>query len=514
MSAHYYFGSSGITLSDLSSILNEKKRVALSEEAVKNINRSHNFLNEKLDNKHHPNYGINTGFGKLCDIAIPPEQLKQLQVNLIRSHACGAGDLIPDEICDLLILLKIQNLCMGYSGVSLELVEALVQLHNSGIRPLIYTQGSLGASGDLAPLSHMSLALLGEGEVHYNGEKMPASVALRKSGLKPVSLKPKEGLALINGTQFCAAYAAWCIHRTEKLLAASHLSAAASWEAFAASYDPLTEKLHRIRNQKGQYLSASVLREILEGSDHDQRHKYAVQDPYSFRCTPQVLGASIDGFNYAREITARELCSVTDNPNILIDEDRIVSGGNFHAQPLALALDFLAIAVAEIASISERRTYLLTAGERDLPIVLTEDSGLQSGLMIPQYTAAAIVSQNKQLCTPASVDSIISSLGQEDHVSMGANAATKCYQVVKNAITVVGIEWLTATQALEFRSFKVAPKVHAACNKFRQVVPKLTEDRILYTDMEAAAAFIMDYDINNYLSEVNWSETSLSPLYK
>jgi histidine ammonia-lyase len=418
-----------------------------------------------------------------------------LQYNLLQSHACGMGEIVPNEIVKWLLFLKIQSLSQGYSGVQLETVQRLIDFYNFDIFPIVFKQGSLGASGDLSPLAHLSLPLIGLGEVYFEGKKQAAKDILDRFNWQPIPLQSKEGIALINGTQFMSAYSIHTALKAERLLQWADLIAAMSLDAFDASLQPFHPKIHQIRPHAGQITTADTIRRYLADSPIAAQTKKQVQDPYSFRCIPQVHGASKDAVAHCFNVFLQEINSVTDNPNIFPDDDLILSGGNFHGQPLALSLDFMSIAMAEIASISERRTYQLLSGQRDLPLFLVKNGGLHSGLMIPQYTAAGIVSENKQLCTPASVDSIVSSNGQEDHVSMGANAATKCLRVMDNVERVLAIELLTAAQALDFRrplrSSLIVEKIHAA---FREKVAFNAADRILSTDMHAAVTFLQNFD--------------------
>ncbi|MCL4141521.1 UNVERIFIED_CONTAM: hypothetical protein GTU68_015858 [Idotea baltica] len=455
------------------------------------IQECRDYLEQELADTQSAYYGINTGFGALCNIRIADNEISELQHNLIRSHACGAGDTIDPNLVRIMLLLKIIGLSAGYSGVRVVLVELMIELYNRDILPVIYEQGSLGASGDLAPLSHLGLVLIGEGEVFYKGKREPAADVLYRVGLKPLELKAKEGIAILNGTQFSTAHTVWACIQMESMCEIAHATAALSIEAFNCSPAPFDPLIHRVRNQAGQQTSAARIRSLLKGSDIGFRQRYSVQDPYAFRCIPQVLGASIDAFEFVKQTVFREVNGVTDNPNIFAKEDKILSGGNFHAQPIAYAADFLAIAASELASISERRTYQLISGLRDLPAFLTVHAGTHSGLMIPQYTAASIVSQNKQLCTPASVDSITSSIGQEDHVSMAANAGTKLVRVIKNVKSVLAIEWMTAAQAMEFRkSYRISIDIENLLTRYRKsYVPALDKDRILHTDMEKTKLF-------------------------
>jgi histidine ammonia-lyase len=426
-------------------------KIALNEHAVSLIEKCRSYLDQKMADGTSTFYGINTGFGSLCNVRVEKNELHDLQRNLVLSHACGMGDEVPHHLVKLMLLLKIKNFTYGNSGVSLELVERLVAMYNHNMLPIIYTQGSLGASGDLAPLAHLSLPLLGQGEVFLDGERMGGAHANKKLGWKSFHLQSKEGLALLNGTQFMNAYALDSIIKANKLIDQSNQIAALSIDAFDASPQPFLMPIHLVRGHKGQIEIAGAITKILHGSAIFTRKKTQIQDPYSFRCIPQVHGASYEAIKNAEAVFLQEANSVTDNPLIFPDQDLIVSGGNFHGQILAIQLDFLKIALAELASISERRTYLLIGGQRELPHFLAQSPGLESGLMIAQYTAASIVSANKQLCTPASVDSIVSSNGQEDHVSMGANAATQLAQVVENVTSVLAIELLCATRAMRYR---------------------------------------------------------------
>lgn len=451
------------------------------------------FLDAKMQEKDKTYYGINTGFGSLCDVKISSEDIEQLQENLVLSHACGLGDEVPQDVVKIMLLLKIQNFVYGNSGVGLELTQRLIDFYNQGILPVVYTMGSLGASGDLAPLAHLSLPLLNRGVVHHEGIRKPAE-HLNFAALK---LQSKEGLALLNGTQFMSSYAVWCLLKINKLLQWADLIAAISFEGYHATQEPYTPQIHSIRNHPGQIDTAANLRTILAGSEIAAAPKSQVQDPYSFRCIPQVHGATRDAVQHVQQIVTREINAVTDNPLIFPDDDLILSGGNFHGQPLAINLDYLAIAVAELANISERRTYLLISGQRGLPPFLIRSAGLDSGLMIAQYTAASIVSKNKQLCTPASVDSIVSSNGQEDHVSMGANAATKLYEVVKNTELVLAIELLNATQALEFRRpLRSSPVIEKLMTAYRQRIPFMEKDRIVHNDIMDSVAFMNEYKLD------------------
>lgn len=484
--------SKRFTLADVNNILSNNIQIQLSETAKKNIINCRQFLDDKIKKHPEPIYGINTGFGSLCNVEIAESELEKLQENLVMSHACGMGNEIPKDVVKLMLLLKIQALCYGKSGVQLSTVERLVFFYNNSVLPVVYELGSLGASGDLSPLAHLSLPLLGMGEVNYNGKKQSAKDVLASFQLQPLKLKSKEGLALLNGTQFMSAYGIYCLLKTGTLNNWADTIGAVSLEAFDGRIEPFKEHIHTIRPHNGQLQTAKAFRSILEGSEIIKQVKKQVQDPYSFRCIPQVHGATKDTFHYVKSVFETEINSVTDNPTVFPEHDEIISGGNFHGQPLALALDFLCIAVSELGSISERRTYQLIAGLRNLPAFLIAKPGLDSGFMIPQYTAASIVSQSKQLCTPASADSIVSSNGQEDHVSMGANAATKCLKVVENTEKVLAIELMNAAQASEFRKpLKSSPIIESLLKEFRKNVSFVENDKIMYKELDKSLQFIL-----------------------
>jgi len=468
----------------------------LSDESKEKIQKCRDYLDRKLSETQTPIYGINTGFGSLYAKNIPKDQLEKLQENLVRSHACGTGAEVPREIVMLMLFLKAQSLSYGYSGVQVQTVERLIEMFNQRLLPRVYEMGSLGASGDLAPLAHLTLPLMGEGEVNYLGKIYSSSEVLNLLGWERIHLKAKEGLALLNGTQFMSAYGIWCLLHGHRIIRLANIISAISLDAFDGRIEPFHELVHKIRPHQGQQKVAAEIKSLLKGSTILEKHKKHVQDPYSFRCIPQVHGASSDAIDYATSIFLTEVNSVSDNPNVFPEEDQIVSAGNFHGQPLALALDFLAIAIAELGSISERRTYQLISGARDLPNYLVANPGINSGLMIPQYTAASIVSQNKQLCTPASVDSIVSSNGQEDHVSMGANAATKLYKVVNNVYSILAIELITASQALHFREpLRTSPILEKWIHTFRQQVPLIQNDRLLHHDIVKAEKFLKEVNL-------------------
>ncbi|CAM3850595.1 histidine ammonia-lyase [Flavobacterium branchiophilum] len=494
----HYISSEILTLQTIQDLVLESKKIALSEEAAFQIKKCRTYLDEKMAQNTAPIYGINTGFGSLCNVKISEENLTKLQENLVKSHACGTGDPVPTEIVKIMLFLKIQSLSYGHSGVQLQTVERLIDFYNHDILPVIYTLGSLGASGDLAPLAHLALPLLGEGEVVFQGQKTPAATVLHHFGWQPIVLQSKEGLALLNGTQFMSAYGIYLTLKSIKMAYLADLIGTISLEAFDGRIDPFNELIHLVRPHKGQIVTANRILAFLEGSEIIAQEKNHVQDPYSFRCMPQVHGASKDVVDYCKKVFKTEINAVTDNPNIFVDQDQIISGGNFHGQPLALALDFLAIALSELGSISERRIFQLVSGLRGLPSFLVSNPGLNSGFMIPQYTAASIASQNKQLATPASIDSIVSSNGQEDHVSMGANAATKAFKIMQNLERILAIELMNASQALTFRHpLKSSGFIEMFVKSFREVVPIVEQDRILHYDIENAIAFLNSFQIDD-----------------
>lgn len=476
-------------------IVTQGRKIELSDEAIRRIEHCRRYLDEKMGRHSDPIYGITTGFGSLCNISIGRSDLSALQKNLVMSHACGTGDRVPEEIVRLMILLKVQSLSYGNSGVQAATVPRLVDFFNNGVTPVVFQQGSLGASGDLAPLAHMCLPLLGLGEAEYGGEALPAAEILKKFGWKPIELQSKEGLALLNGTQFMNAYGVWSIVGARRLSEAADKIGAMSLDAYDGILEPFCEAVHRIRPHKGQLTTARNITRLLEGSQLMARKKKHVQDPYSFRCMPQVHGAVKDTIDYVESVIDTEINSVTDNPTVIPDEDLVISAGNFHGEPIALAMDFLAIALAELSNISERRIYKLISGARGLPKFLEANPGLNSGFMIPQYTAASIVSQSKGLCMPASVDSIPSCQGQEDHVSMGSNAATKLYRVVQNTERVLAIELFNAAQALEFRRpERSSPAIEAIFEEYREAVPYIVDDEVMYPHIERSVEFLKKCD--------------------
>jgi len=489
--------SDKLSFEQLRVLLKDKLKIELSESAKEKIEKCRNYLDKKITSQQEPIYGVNTGFGALCNYSISKKDLGQLQKNLVVSHACGTGDEVPTDIVKLMMVLKIQSLSYGYSGVQLCTVQRLVDMFNNDVIPVVYELGSLGASGDLSPLAHMSLPLLGFGEVYLEGKKVSTEDVFKKFNWKPIELQSKEGLALLNGTQFMSAYGVYCILKTIKLSQLADVISAVSLDAFDGRIEPFNELIQKIRPHKGQMQTAKRINMLLEGSEILNGKKIHVQDPYSFRCIPQVHGASKDSINYVAYVFSKEINAVTDNPTIFPDEDLIISAGNFHGQPMALAFDNLCIALAELGNISERRTYQLLSGKRGLPAFLVANPGLNSGFMIPQYTSASIVSQNKQLCTPASVDSIESSQGQEDHVSMGANAATKALKVVRNLERILAIELFNAAQALEFRRpLKSSPFIEHIMAQYRKKVPFIKNDDIMYKHIEHSVDFLKEVQLN------------------
>jgi histidine ammonia-lyase len=491
----YKILSEELTLKSVYEIITENKTLELSPLAVEKIKKCRYYLDEKVKKQKEPIYGVTTGFGSLCNTSISEQDLGKLQENLMMSHACGMGEEVPQKIVKLMLLLKIQSLSYGHSGVQVETVQRLIVFFNKGVYPIVYQQGSLGASGDLAPLAHLCLPIIGLGEVYYKRKHYTGEEINKKLNLTPVKLKSKEGLALLNGTQFMSAYGIYMLQKAKKLCVFSDLIGAISLDAFNGRLEPFIESVHIVRSHIGQIITAKSIRMFLEGSEIAKQPKKHVQDPYSFRCMPQVHGATKDAVKYAISVFETEINSVTDNPTIFPDDDMVISAGNFHGQPLAITLDFLSIAMAELGNISERRVYQLVDGKRDLPHFLVAKAGLNSGFMIPQYTAASIVNLNKSLTMPCSSDSIVSSQGQEDHVSMGANAATKCYQIIENVEKLFGIELFNAAQALEFRRpLKSSEFIEDIIKSYREYVPFIDTDTIMYDKMQISFEFIQELE--------------------
>lgn len=492
--ATHQINKNWLTLETINVIVSENLTLELSEEATALVVKCRAYLDEKLGRHDKPIYGINTGFGSLCNTEISDNDLEKLQRNLVMSHACGMGGEVPKQVVKLMLLLKIQGLSYGHSGVQLITIQRLIDFYNSGVYPVIYEQGSLGASGDLAPLAHLSLPLLGLGEVNYQGEKLSGAAINKKMGWDEIHLQSKEGLALLNGTQFMSAYGIHSLLRAKKLSTLTDLITAVSIDAYDGRISPFNDLVHKVRPHNGQFITAKNIKKALAGSEIITQEKAHVQDPYSFRCSPQVHGASKDAIAHIQKTFETEINSVTDNPTIFPDEDEVISAGNFHGQPLAITLDFLGIAVAELGSISERRTYKLIGGERGLPAFLVAHPGLNSGFMIPQYAQASVVSQNKQLAAPCSVDTIDSSNGQEDHVSMGANAATKVYRMVDNLEKIMGVELLNAAQGLEFRKpLKSSDMIMEFIAEYRKTVDFVEDDVEMHPLMEKSIQFVKEF---------------------
>ncbi len=468
-----------------------KTKATISPQAVEKIEKS--FANtKKLATSSRPIYGINTGFGPLCRTIISKEETKTLQYNLIRSHSCGTGELVSPEIVKLMIVTKIHSLCIGYSGVSLETLKRLQWHMENNIIPVIYTQGSVGASGDLVPLAHMILPLIGEGSVLFKGKIYPSMEILKRFNLKPIELHPKEGLALINGTQFTLALAITGISKLFNCLENADLISSITVDALKGSLQPFDERLHSLRPHAGSIHVARKIRVILSGSEILKSHENCekVQDPYSIRCIPQVHGAAWDAFKHLKETLTIELNSVTDNP-IIFDEQTAISGGNFHGEPIALPIDYATLSAIEIGNISDRRSYLLLAGDEELPPLLSKNPGLNSGFMIAQYTSAAISSENKTLGFPPSVDSVPTALGQEDHVSMGSISALKLNRITDNLSKILSVELLLSAQALDFRKPLRSSSIIEGCMEIiRDVIPHIEQDETLYRHIQTANKLI------------------------
>ncbi|NLA62888.1 MAG: histidine ammonia-lyase [Bacteroidales bacterium] len=492
----YYIGKKDLTIVDLEWIISNNIKLELSDEARERIQKCRTYLDDRMERTEAPIYGINTGFGSLCDRSISTSDLSTLQENLVMSHACSIGDEVNPTIIKLMLLLKAHALSKGYSGVQVATVERMIDFFNNDILPIVYDKGSLGASGDLAPLANLFLPLIGVGEVNYKGEKRDIEGVLEEFDWKPIKLQSKEGLALLNGTQFMAAHGVLVIIKAQHLSRRADFVASISLDAYDGLINPFDEKLHRLRPHNGQIETSKNIRTFLDGSELIKREKKHVQDPYSFRCVPQVHGASKDAIEYVRSVLVTEINSVTDNPTIFPDEDEIISGGNFHGQPLAITFDFLAIALAELGNISERRTAQLILGNRGLPEFLVANSGLNSGFMIPQYAAASVVSQNKMYCYAASSDSIVSSNGQEDHVSMGATAAIKLMKILDNLDIIIAIEFMNAAQALEFRRpMKSSPIIEKFVESYRKKVSFIEKDIVMYKEIEKTVEFLKQVEI-------------------
>lgn len=487
----HHISAEHLTIERIGEIIKNGYKLELSDDARNRIVRCREYLDKKIAETKVPIYGVTTGFGSLCNVSIGKDHLAQLQINLMMSHACGTGDRVPNEIVKIMLLLKIQSLSYGYSGCQLETVERLIDFFNNGVYPVVYMQGSLGASGDLVPLAHLCLPLVGLGDVEYQGKVMTGAEVLNLNGWEPIRLASKEGLALLNGTQNMSAFAVWALLKSKRLGDWADTISAMSLDAYCGLVEPFTDAVHQVRPHKGQIETAARMRKLLEGSEIVSKPKDYVQDPYSFRCIPQVHGTFKDTWNYVYSVIDTEINSATDNPTVCPDDDIIISAGNFHGEPIAQPMDFLAIAACELANISERRIYKLVSGTRGLPSFLVANPGVNSGFMITQYTAASVVSLNKSLSTPSSVDSIPSSQGQEDHVSMGANAAIKLYKVVLNTERVLAIELFNAAQALEFRRpLKSSPIIENVYKAYRDTVPFIVNDEVMYPHIKHSIDFL------------------------
>jgi histidine ammonia-lyase len=481
-----------LDLEDVVDVAARNATVRLSEFAKTKIMKAYGTVRQKIEERA-PVYGVTTGFGKLASVAIDREQSRQLQKNLIMSHACGVGKPFPTEVVRAIMLLRVNTLANGHSGVNPAVAETLISMLNEGVHPVIPEKGSLGASGDLANLAHVALVMIGMGEAFYRGEKMEGAAAMKRAGIPTVELEGKDGLGLINGTQVMTALGALYLYEAEKLMKTANIAAALTMEALHGRTDAMDPRIHKVRPHAGQSACAKEMLDLLRGSGCVNQTAQ-VQDAYSLRCVPQVHGASMDAISYVKNVIETEMNSVTDNPIVFPDEGEIISGGNFHGQPLALALDFLAIALSELADISERRIERLVNPQLSgLPAFLAKESGINSGYMIAQYTAASLVSENKILASPASVDSIPSSANQEDHVSMGSISARKLGGIIENLRHVLAIELLCAAQAVDLQgSCALGKGTGAAYREVRGVVPPMESDRVIYPDIEKIAALLKD----------------------
>ncbi|MFD2888237.1 histidine ammonia-lyase [Chitinophaga cymbidii] len=496
MSQTFKYGQDQLTVATALELAAGRMQGVLTPEVMARVEASHGHV-QAIVKEHTVVYGINTGFGPLCDTRISEADTRALQYNILQSHSVGVGAPIPEEIARLMLITKVQALAQGYSGVNPATLERILWHIDRRITPLVPEKGSVGASGDLAPLSHLFLPLIGLGEVWYDGKRMPAAEALRQEGKDPVVLGPKEGLALINGTQFILSFAVKAVERLHNALEAADIIGAMSLEGLMGTAKPFDPRLHAIRSYAGNQLVAHRLEALLRGSEIMASHVDCgrVQDPYSLRCMPQVHGASRTAWKHLEELTAIELNAVTDNPIIFSEHDTI-SGGNFHGQPMALPLDYATVAAAELGNIADRRCYMMIEGRYGLPKLLIEDAGLNSGFMIPQYTTAALVTENKTLCFPASADSVPTSLGQEDHVSMGSISGRKLLQVIGNLEYILAIELLYAAQAIDFRRPLQSAKVIEACHHYvREKVSFAKKDRVFAHDIAALHAIITDQSL-------------------
>ena len=492
----YAIGSGDLTYDLIEKILKDKTRLVLSEQAIEKISHCREYLDYKTDNNTAPIYGVTTGFGSLCNKHISREELSTLQENLVKSHSCSVGTPVGDTVIKLMLLLKAHALSMGFSGVQVQTVQRILDFYNNDILPCVYDRGSLGASGDLAPLANLFLPLIGEGEVWYKGNKIKGSEVLNIFGWNPIKLQSKEGLALLNGTQFMSANGIKALIDGWHLVNCFDLFGAMSLEGFDGRIEPFYECIQAVRPHPGQIETGRVFRALLKGSEIIRREKEHVQDPYSFRCIPQVHGAVKDAMNHVTDVLHIEINSVTDNPTVFPDEDMVLSGGNFHGEPIALVFDYMGVALHELGNISERRVAQLIFGLRGLPEFLVAKPGLNSGFMIPQYAAASMVSQNKMYAWPASCDSIVSSNNQEDLVSMGANSATKLHKIIANLKYIAAIELMNAAQAIDFRRpLKSSPYIEEVMKEFRQHVPFVEDDVVMQEYIAKTMDFLDKFDI-------------------
>ena len=492
----YAIGSGLLTYDIIEKILRDNVRLVLSDEARAKISHCREYLDRKEENLSAPIYGVTTGFGSLCDRTISHEQLSTLQENLVKSHSCSVGTPVDPVVVKLMLLLKAHALSMGFSGVQVATVERILDFYNNDIFPVVYDRGSLGASGDLAPLANLFLPLIGEGEVIYKGERWSGAGILDKFGWKPIRLQSKEGLALLNGTQFMSSNGIKALIDGWHMVNCFDLFGAMSLEAYDGRIEPFYDCLQQVRPHRGQVETAEIYRKILQGSEIIEHHKEHVQDPYSFRCIPQVHGAVKDAMHHVTEVLHIEINSVTDNPTVFPDDDLVLSGGNFHGEPIALVFDYMGVAMHELGNISERRVAQLILGKRGLPEFLVAKPGLNSGFMIPQYAAASVVSQNKMYAWPASCDSIVSSNGQEDLVSMGANSATKLHKIIDNLKIIAAVELMNAAQGIDFRRpLKSSPMIEKVMMAYREVVPFVEDDVVMSDYIARTKDFLENYDV-------------------
>ena len=493
----YGIGTSELTYDLIERILLDGAKLYLSNEAREKIKKCRDYLDKKTDDSAEPIYGVTTGFGSLCNKHISPEQLTTLQENLVKSHSCSVGTPVDKVIVKLMLLLKAHALSLGYSGVQVRTVERIIDFYNNDVYPMVYDRGSLGASGDLAPLANLFLPLIGEGEVMYRDKKIKGRELLEIFGWEPIKLESKEGLALLNGTHFMSATGIKALIDGWHMVKCFDLFGAMSLDAYNGRIEPFSPQIQNVRPHPGQIKTGEIFRKLLEGSEIIKSEKQHVQDPYSFRCIPQVHGAVRDAMIHVTNVLHTEINSVTDNPTVFPDDDLVISGGNFHGEPLALAFDYMGVALAELGNISERRVAQLILGLRGLPEFLVAKPGLNSGFMIPQYAAASMVSQNKMYAWPASCDSIVSSNGQEDFVSMGANAATKLHKIIDNLKYIAAIELMNAAQGLDFRHpLKSSPIIESFLADFRAEVPFVDDDVVMEDYIAKTMNFLENYSVD------------------